>query len=96
MKKITLSLALISFSFSSLASDPIVWNNKGVHTQITLKKGDTVTIKVNARKYITSALNVLVKENIIPNRHFIRENNILVRANIYRNCKKSELKNITL
>ena len=46
--------------------------------------------------YIQSALKVLVKENIIPNRDFIRKNNVLVRANIYRNCKKSELKNITL
>ena len=46
--------------------------------------------------YIQSALKVLVKENIIPNRDFIQENNIQVRANIYRNCKKSELKNITL
>ena len=80
MKKIILSLALLSFSFSSLASDPIVWNNKGEHTQVTLKKGDTVTIKVNARKYVTNGVisSICSAKWVKINGYFVAVENIEV------------------
>jgi hypothetical protein len=50
--------------------------------------------------YITEARNALKNEGLIPNeyhslREFCKENNIILRNSITRNCKKRDLINLT-
>lgn len=55
MKNLIITITLTLVSLTAMGNNnPIEWNNNGIHAQLTVKKGDRVSIseKSNVYKYV--------------------------------------------